>query len=74
MPHALLVEDHSGTLSALSDLVKREGFTTAAAASLEEAREQLLNQPPDVILVDLHLPDGDGFKPALRHRRSLHQV
>ncbi len=61
MPHALIVDDHSETLSSLSELVEREGFSTSRAGSLQAAREQLQAQPPDVILLDLHLPDGEGM-------------
>src|SRR5262245_7449926 len=59
--HALIVDDHSDTLSSLSELVEREGFSTARARSLTEARTQLDKQPPDVVLLDLNLPDGAGM-------------
>jgi len=61
MPHALIVDDHVETLSSLAELVEREGFTTARARSLQEARQQLQAQPPEVILLDLYLPDGEGM-------------
>jgi DNA-binding NtrC family response regulator len=61
MPHALLVDDDINTLSGLAGLVNREGFTTATAATLQEARERMLEQRPDVVLLDLILPDGDGM-------------
>ncbi|GAB4507209.1 MAG: sigma-54 dependent transcriptional regulator [Sulfuricaulis sp.] len=61
MPHALLVDDDANTLSVLADLVSREGFITATAASLQEARECMAKQRPDVVLLDLVLPDGDGM-------------
>ena len=38
MPHALLVDDDTHTLSALSELVAREGFTVAAASTLRASR------------------------------------
>jgi two-component system response regulator AtoC len=62
MPHALIVDDHSGTLSSLAELVERHGFSTSSARSLADARKQLLDQPPDVVLLDLHLPDGEGME------------
>jgi DNA-binding NtrC family response regulator len=61
MPHALLVDDDTNTLSVLAGLVSREGFTTATAASLQEARQRMGEQRPDVVLLDLMLPDGDGM-------------
>lgn len=61
MPHVLIVDDDTDTLRALSQLVSQEGFTTAAAASLAEARQHMAQQRPDVVLLDLVLPDGDGM-------------
>jgi DNA-binding NtrC family response regulator len=61
MPHALLVDDDADTSAALAKLVGREGFSTATAGTLKEARAQLDAQPADVILMDLKLPDGSGI-------------
>jgi DNA-binding NtrC family response regulator len=61
MPHALIVDDDVDALAGLDELVVREGFTTATAANLKQAREQMALQRPDVVLLDLMLPDGDGM-------------
>jgi len=61
MPHALLVDDDADALAGLEELVAREGFTTATAVNLKQAREQMALQRPDVVLLDLILPDGDGM-------------
>ena len=61
MPHALIVDDDVDALAGLGELVVREGFTTATAANLKQAREQMALQRPDVVLLDLILPDGDGM-------------
>jgi DNA-binding NtrC family response regulator len=42
-------------------MVEREGFSTSRARSLADARLQLQAQSPEVILLDLHLPDGEGM-------------
>src|SRR5437667_8879202 len=62
MPVALIVEDEPNTISAMAELVQREGFTASTASTLAEARTRLEEQPPDVILVDLQLPDGQGLE------------
>jgi len=62
MLHALIVDDHASTLSSLAELVEQEGFSTSRAGSLEDARRQLQARQPDAILLDLHLPDGEGIK------------
>jgi two-component system, NtrC family, response regulator AtoC len=61
MPHALLVDDNEDTLSALSELIRGEGFTASVAPSVEGACLELSKQRPDVVLVDLNLPDGSGM-------------
>jgi two-component system, NtrC family, response regulator AtoC len=48
-------------LSALAELVGREGFTVSSAATLQQARECVAQRRPDVVLLDLFLPDGYGM-------------
>ena len=68
-PCALIVDDDPGFALGLAELVKREGFEVARAGTLKEAREEIAANPPHILLVDLHLPDGsgldllDGFEP-----------
>jgi two-component system, NtrC family, response regulator AtoC len=60
-PRALIVDDDPGFLAGLAELVKREGFAVRSANSLKEARAEIITNPPDILLVDLHLPDGSGL-------------
>jgi DNA-binding NtrC family response regulator len=62
MPHALIVDDDTNFLLGLSEVVGREGFSTATAHSLKDARTEMAKARPDVLLVDLHLPDGSGME------------
>jgi DNA-binding NtrC family response regulator len=61
MSHVLIVDDDDNTREALAALATQEGFTTAVAGSVAEARIQLVRQRPDVVLMDLRLPDGSGI-------------
>lgn len=61
MPHALIVDADAGEPDALAELVAAEGFTTATGADLREARAQMGRLRPDVVLIDLKLPDGNGM-------------
>ena len=61
MPHALIVDDDLSFLLGFADVVQREGFTIATAPSLKEAREELARNAPDVLFLDLNLPDGNGI-------------
>ncbi len=60
MPHALIVDDDTEVLEWLGEIVRGEGFTTATADSLRNARAQLVRQTPDVLFTDLQLSDGLG--------------
>ena len=59
--HALIIDDDENFRISLEQLVQREGFVTRTAGSLAAARESLAAGVPDVFLVDLTLPDGDGL-------------
>ena len=61
MPHALAVDDDPNFLLALSELIQGQGFTTHTACTLRDARSQIAHRAPDVALVDLFLPDGNGM-------------
>ncbi|MFO1338466.1 MAG: sigma-54 dependent transcriptional regulator [Burkholderiaceae bacterium] len=61
MPHALIVDDEPDSAQTMAALVATEGFTVATAGSLRDARRQMALQQPDVVLLDLMLPDGSGI-------------
>jgi DNA-binding response OmpR family regulator len=61
MRHILLVEDDPFLRNALCDLLLAEGFEVTVAINLESARRFFEKVPFDLILLDLTLPDGDGF-------------
>jgi len=62
MPIALIVDDEANSLSAMMEIVEKEGFSTLSAATLAEARDRLAQTRPDVVLADLMLPDGKGLE------------
>jgi len=62
VPHALIVEDDANSAEMLAEIVAAEGFSTATAGSLLDARRQLAFRPPDIVLLDLTLPDGSGIE------------
>ncbi|WP_093524436.1 response regulator [Stigmatella erecta] len=57
----LVVDDDPKIGSICSEVLASLGFEVAVAGSLEEARRSLRERRPDVILLDVSLPDGDGF-------------
>ena len=62
MPHALAVDDDPNFLLALAELIEAQGFTVNTATTLRDARQRLSRQTPNVVLVDLYLPDGNGIE------------
>ena len=56
----LVVDDHQPSLRALARLLNRFGFYAREATTLAEARRLGTEEPPDVLVSDLQLPDGDG--------------
>jgi two-component system response regulator AtoC len=62
MPTALIVDDDADQCRILEVLARREGFVARCARSLAEARLALADGIPDVVLMDLKLPDGDGLE------------
>jgi DNA-binding NtrC family response regulator len=76
MSHVLIVDDDSNTRDALAAIATAEGFTVACAASVAEARIQLVRQRPDVVLMDLKLPDGSGMEliEDLEDRASIETI
>ncbi|TAK84399.1 MAG: sigma-54-dependent Fis family transcriptional regulator [Aquabacterium sp.] len=62
MPHALIVDDEADSAEMLAALISTEGFTVSTAGSLRDARRQLALQEPELLLLDLMLPDGSGMQ------------
>lgn len=62
MSHALIVEDDVDSAEMMAALIASEKFTVATAHSLRDARRQLVLQPPDLVLLDMMLPDGNGME------------
>jgi len=60
MPHILAVDDDPNFLSALAEVIEGQGFTTQTAGTLRDARVLIGQRVPDIALVDLYLPDGQG--------------
>ena len=59
--HALVVEDDDDSARMIAALVAGEGHTVMCAPTLASARQKAAMRRPDLLLLDLHLPDGNGF-------------
>ncbi len=70
MTKILLVEDDGQIASYLGELLRAEGFDTQIAGSKKEASECLLVQAFDLVLLDVSLPDGNGFSICAEIKRE----
>lgn len=61
MKQIFLVEDDSAIAKNLSLLLRAEGFSVTHASTRSEAAELLFSHRFDLALVDISLPDGNGF-------------
>ena len=66
----LVVEDEAGLANALRIGLSREGYAVDAAGTCREAIDKLALTPYDLVLLDVSLPDGDGFDLAQRIRNG----
>jgi two-component system KDP operon response regulator KdpE len=66
----LVVEDDREIRALMQSSLAVEGFTVQTAVSLSEASALLRHAPPDVVLLDLGLPDGDGLELVRQIRQS----
>ncbi|HEY2190037.1 MAG TPA: response regulator, partial [Caldimonas sp.] len=66
----LVVEDDGEIRSVLRASLAAEGFEVLTAVSLSEATALLEHARPDVLVLDLGLPDGDGAELVRRIRRT----
>ena len=57
----LLVEDEESITTPLTEALEREGFATRVARTAAEATALGRSVRPDLVLLDLMLPDGSGF-------------
>lgn len=62
MPIALIVDDEPEANRLLARLVQLKGFQPVSAFTAEEARAAIVAQPPDVLFLDLMLPDANGLE------------
>jgi DNA-binding response OmpR family regulator len=65
---ALVVEDEDSIASLVRSYLERDGFTIVRARSGEEALKELERNPVRVVVLDIGLPDIDGFDVCSRIR------
>ncbi len=59
-PSVLVVDDEPAILRFLKPALTAGGYDVATASSMTEAVKAIAARPPDLVVLDLGLPDGDG--------------
>ncbi len=70
----LIIEDEKKLSAFIAKGLAQEGFSVDTAASAAEAEKQTLNGVYDLIVMDVNLPDGDGFTLLEELRRQGDQT
>jgi CheY-like chemotaxis protein len=74
--YVLVVEDESSTREMLERTLKKAGWNVRAAANGREALEALRAAAPSLVLLDLMMPEMDGFEflQQFRHNEQWRQI
>src|SRR3954463_7034444 len=69
-PRVLIVEDDKDTALSLLMLLRSEGYEASAVASAKAMWNSVGDFEPDVLLIDINLPDGSGYELVRDLRRT----
>lgn len=70
MKRVLIIEDDDNNLVLIADLLRHSGYETIQAMTGEEGVRLAIEEQPDFALLDIQLPDIDGYAVLDRIRRS----
>ncbi len=69
-PTILIVEDSANLSDSLNDMLELKGYRTLAASTGEEGVRLALTEHPDLMLLDIRLPDINGYEVFNRVRQD----
>jgi DNA-binding response OmpR family regulator len=59
--YVLIIDDEPNIITSLEFLMKKEGYEVCVAEDGEEALRTIEQHPPDLVLLDVMMPNLDGF-------------
>jgi len=65
-PTILIVDDDRANRESVEDLLRPDGYLFMTAATGKQALVAVAKHPPDLILLDVTMPDMDGFAVAIK--------
>lgn len=69
-PHILIVDDEPSIAIAIEFLMQQQGYITAYAKNGVDALQLLSSYTPDIIILDVMMPELSGFELATRIRQQ----
>lgn len=72
-PRVLVVDDEAAILRFLKPALEANGYNVVTAATVDEATKRIARELPEIVVLDLGLPDGDG-KEVIRQVRQWSDV
>ena len=70
----LIVDDEVAILNSLSPILEDEGYQVTVAKSGAEALKILVAEPPDLMLLDIWMPEMDGLETLKRAREQMSKL
>ena len=69
-PRVLLVEDNENNRYLAQFLLEREGLAVRLATNGREALEMASQEPPDIVVMDIQMPDIDVYETAMHFKKD----
>ena len=70
-PHVLVIDDDPDIRLLINDFLRQSGHTVALAGDGQEAMEEFLSEPADVVITDIFMPTKEGLETILElHRQA----
>ncbi len=66
----LIVDDDVDTLRMVGLMLQRQGYEISSASNGEQGLAKAFDEKPDVILLDIMMPDIDGYEVTRRLRKN----
>lgn len=70
-PRILMVEDEEQVMNANCRMLRRRGYDVRTAQTAAEAYHQIESELPDLLILDIMLPDGNGLDICRRFREKV---
>ncbi|MGD8560470.1 MAG: response regulator transcription factor [Gammaproteobacteria bacterium] len=66
----LLIDDKIEFVSTMKDILASEKYSVITATNVKQALQQFKDAQPDIVILDVNLPDGDGLTLTPRLKKA----